>query len=55
MPYLLQISKVEAYMYIVYNSIGWLLETRTDPRRLLGQFSLLITIVFKKTKSQFNI
>jgi hypothetical protein len=55
MACLLQISQVEAYMYIVYNSIGRLLETRTDPWRLSGQFSLLMTILFKRTKSQFDI
>jgi hypothetical protein len=31
MPCLLQISQLEAYMYIAYNSIRRLLETRTDP------------------------
>ncbi len=32
------ISKVEAYIYIVYNSIIRLLVARTYPWRLLGQF-----------------
>jgi hypothetical protein len=58
MPCLLQISQKEAYMYtvyIVYSSIGRSLKTRTDTWRLSRQFSLLITIVFKRTKSQFHI
>jgi len=58
MPFLLQIPQVEAYMYtvyIVYSSIERLLKTRTDPWRLSRQFSLLITIVFKRTKTQFDI
>jgi len=32
------ISKVEAYIYIVYNRIGRLLEIKTDPWRLSRQF-----------------
>jgi hypothetical protein len=48
------ILKVEVYIYI-YNNIWRLLETRTDPWRLSGQFLLLQSIVFKRTKSQFDI
>jgi len=32
------ISKVEAYIYIVYNSIGRLLEIKIDPWQFSGQF-----------------